>query len=225
MAPLGQLTWTDLTERAAHSVLAVPIGSTEQHGPHLPLDTDTDVARALAEALAERRGDVIVAPALPYGASGEHAGFPGTLSIGLDVLEAVLVELGRSADAFAGLVFVSGHGGNAVAVRRAVERLGAEGRSARAWAPGATAGHDAHAGRTETALQLARRPHLVRRSRAAAGATRPLAELLADLRRGGVAAVSANGVLGDPAGASAAEGAAILGQWTAALVAALDGWP
>ena len=64
-------------DRGGRSVLAVPLGSLEQHGPHLPLDTDTRIAVAVAPGLAARRADVAVAPAVAYGASGEHAGFPG----------------------------------------------------------------------------------------------------------------------------------------------------
>ena len=92
------------------SVVAVPLGATEQHGPHLPLGTDTTIACALAAGLAEARDDVVVAPPLPYGSSGEHAGFPGTLSIGRAALELVLVELARSWDG--PMLFVCAHGGN-----------------------------------------------------------------------------------------------------------------
>ena len=78
------------------AVAIVPLGATEQHGPHLPLGTDTTIACALAFGLAAARDDVVVAPALPYGSSGEHAGFPGTLSIGQDALRVVVLELARS---------------------------------------------------------------------------------------------------------------------------------
>jgi mycofactocin precursor peptide peptidase len=132
---LGALTWPEAAEVAARSVLAVPVGSTEQHGPHLPLATDSAVAVALAERLAAARVDVVVAPALPYGSAGEHAGFAGTLSIGAAALEMVLVELGRSADAFAGVVLVSGHGGNAEPLATAVATLRAEGRNVLGWTP------------------------------------------------------------------------------------------
>src|SRR4030081_1452778 len=103
MGPQGSRQLATLTWRQAHALasrgplLAVPLGSTEQHGPHLPLDTDTRIATALAAGLARRRDDGVVAPALPYGASGEHAGFPGTLSVGTPALELLLVELVRSA--------------------------------------------------------------------------------------------------------------------------------
>ncbi len=222
-ASLGDLTWPEVAGRAATTVLAVPVGSTEQHGPHLPLSTDTTVAQVLAGRLAAERPDVIVAPALPYGASGEHAGFPGTLSIGTDALEAVLIELARSADCFAGVVFVSAHGGNAEALGKAVNRLNSEGRPVRAWGPRQAT--DAHAGHTETSVLLAVAPGSVRTARAEAGNRAPLATLMPTLRRDGVAAVSPNGVLGDPAGATAAAGDAQLQEWAADLIESLKGWP
>ena len=86
--------------------------------PHLPLDTDTRIATAVASAVAERlTGDWLLAPAIGYGASGEHEGFPGTVSIGTAALQLLLVEFGRSACNWASrLVFVNGHGGNVDAV-------------------------------------------------------------------------------------------------------------
>ena len=218
---LGDATWPEVGARGP-TLLAVPLGSVEQHGPHLPLDTDTRIAVALAEALAVARPGVAVAPAVAYGASGEHAGFPGTLSIGTEALTEVLVELGRSADGFAGLVLVNGHGGNVAAVRAATDRLTGEGRGVVAWSP-AVPGGDAHAGRTETSLLLAVDPDSVRPERAEPGATAPLPELIDELRRGGVAAVAPNGVLGDPTGASAGEGTVLFDGLVADLIAAVDG--
>jgi mycofactocin precursor peptide peptidase len=217
---LSDRTWPDVDTTA---VLAVPVGSTEQHGPHLPLSTDTDVAVALCERLAAQRDDVLIAPPVAYGSSGEHAGFAGTLSIGQEALELLLVELGRSAtDTFARIVLVSAHGGNHGAVGRAVERLRGESRDVRAYFP-RWAG-EPHAGRTETAMQLALAPERVRMDRAEAGDTRPIGELYPLLRRDGVKAVAANGVLGDPRGAHAGEGTALLDQLTITLVKDVDGW-
>ena len=122
---LGDVTWTDLWTMAPRPIIAVPIGSCEQHGPHLPLDTDTRIAMALAEGLASsfEPGDVLIGPAVTASSSGEHAGFPGTLSIGADVVEHLIVELVRSADWSGGVVLVNGHGGNALPVQRAASKL------------------------------------------------------------------------------------------------------
>jgi mycofactocin system creatininase family protein len=216
---LGEETWTGLD---GPRTLLVPVGSTEQHGPHLPLDTDTRIAAEVARRAAGP--SVLVGPPLAYGASGEHEAFPGTVSIGHEALRAVLVELGRSAGRWAQrLVFVNGHGGNLPTVAEAVAALRAEGRDA-AWFGCGVRGGDAHAGRTETSILLALAPGLVRLDAAEPGNPAPLADLLPALRAGGVAAVSPNGVLGDPAGASAAEGERLLSTMAAALQAALTRW-
>lgn len=198
------MTWTELVDRPC--TVVVPIGSTEQHGPHLPLGTDTAVASAVASALHDADPSLVLAPALPYGAAGEHEGFPGTVSIGEQALHTVLVEYGRSACRWASrLLLLNGHGGNVAALSSAVSRLRFEGRDA-GWlscvaaVPGVPV--DAHAGRYETSLLAHLDPERVRQDRAVAGETRPLREIIDAMRAGGVAAVSPNGVLGDPAGAS-----------------------
>ncbi|MBV9661815.1 MAG: mycofactocin biosynthesis peptidyl-dipeptidase MftE [Acidimicrobiales bacterium] len=216
---MAALAWPDVASRSAGSVLAVPVGSTEQHGPHLPLSTDTDIALALSERLAAARPEVLVAPPVSYGSSGEHAGFAGTLSIGAEALEAVLVELGRSAEGFGGVLFVSTHGGNARPVRRAVGVLVSEGRQVAAWSP--PPGVDAHAGFTETSVMMAAAPSLVRSEAAEPGCLEPLDALMPALVASGLGAVSANGVLGDPRRASEAAGAQLLDEWAADLVSAL----
>ncbi len=221
---LGERTWPEVGRWAAEhrALVVVPLGATEQHGPHLPLSLDTDVAVELSRRLAAQRPDALVTPPIAFGASGEHAGFPGTLSIGVEALEHVLVELGRSAAAFAGLVLVNAHGGNRAALGAAEACLRAEGRHVLAWS--ARWRGDAHAGRTETSLALALVPGLVRLERAEPGNRRPLGELMAELQRSSVLAVSPNGVLGDPASASAAEGRAVLAELETDLVRAVECW-
>jgi mycofactocin precursor peptide peptidase len=205
------------------SVLVVPLGSFEQHGPHLPLDTDTRIAVAIAAGLAEGPG-VMVGPPLAYGASGEHAGFAGTLSLGTDVLADALVELVRSSrSAFAGVVFASAHGGNTAALERAAGRCRYEGDRILVWTA-TVPGGDAHAGRTETSLLLAIAPEAVRTELLEAGRTEPLAHLWPALRRFGVRGVSANGVLGDPRGASASEGRAVLEGLVEELRRSVEEW-
>ncbi|HQY14246.1 MAG: mycofactocin biosynthesis peptidyl-dipeptidase MftE [Actinobacteria bacterium] len=222
---LGRTTWSDHWKPTRRPLLVVPIGACEQHGPHLPLDTDTRIAVALAQSLADKydEGDLLVTPALGITASGEHASFPGTLSIGAAVMEQVIIELVRSADWSAGVVLVNGHGGNRVAVEQAVRVLLAEQRRVLAWWPNIPGG-DAHAGDTETSMMLALAPDLVRMHRAEVGNTEPLANLLDEMVEGGVRAVSANGVLGDPRHASATHGRNTLTRLNIDLVAAVDEW-
>lgn len=221
MTSLGVLATPDVPVGAT---LVVPLGSLEQHGPHLPVDTDARVASWLATALVARRDHLLLAPVLPYGASGEHEGAAGTVSIGTAALTHVLLELGRSAGRWASrLLVVNGHGGNLDAVRDAVAQLRVEGRDAAWWTPRVADG-DAHAGRTETSLLLHLAPATVHRDRFAPGDRRPLADLLPQLRRNGVLAVSPSGVLGDPTTATWCEGQRLAHGLLDDLVTAVDGW-
>ncbi len=208
-ARLVDRTWPTV----GHPLVLVPLGATEQHGPHLPLDVDAVIAVTIADRLAARAresGDeAVVAPAIAYGASGEHQDFPGTMSIGTAALQLLLVELGRSASEWASrLVFVNAHGGNLEALIAAVRLLRSEGRDA-AWLPCVPDGggpHDAHAGYGETSMLARLRAPAIRFERIEPGALAPIGELLPRLRAEGVRAVSPNGVLGDPRGASASAG-------------------
>lgn len=227
---LADRPWPDV----GAPLLVVPLGSTEQHGPHLPLDTDTVIAEAVARALVHRARaagyDAVSTPAIGYGSSGEHEMFPGTISVGRAALEHLLVELGRSAGRWAGrIAVVNAHGGNAPALAAAIPRLAAEGRDA-AWlacVPGRL-DHgrppDAHAGRAETSLMLHLHPTRVRLDRAAPGTTTPIEELMPRLRHDGVGPVSATGVLGDPGGATAAEGERLLTGMVETAWRRLEAW-
>lgn len=200
----------------------MPLGSLEQHGRHLPLDTDTRIAVAVAQGAAQKRDGAFVAPAVGFGASGEHDGFPGTLSIGTAALVEVLIELGRDAARdWPAMLLVNAHGGNRDAVSSALARLRHEGRRCEAY-HAAPASGDAHAGRTETALLLHLCPSAVRLELAQAGETAPVSTLIDRLRAGGVRSVSPNGVLGDPAGATAGEGERLLAELVGGCTRALD---
>jgi len=217
------VTWPDVGSLARACLLVVPVGSCEQHGPHLPLDTDTTIAQALVDAVCGQPHVLATAP-LAYGASGEHQGFPGTLSIGTRVLTEVVVELVRSArDSCAGVVLVNAHGGNARALAAARRRCAAEGDRLFIF-PVRVEGGDAHAGRTETSLMLAIAPEQVRMDRLVPGRTEGLETLWPVLRSAGVRGVSPTGVLGDPTLASAEEGHRLLAELADRLAGALQSW-
>lgn len=221
---LGADAWPDVV---SGSLVLIPLGSTEQHGPHLPLETDTAIARAVAFGASARLNEhervTCVAPAVPYGSSGEHHGFPGTFSIGTEVLERVVVELVRSIADWAGqIVFVNGHGGNVDALIRSVRTLRREGHDT-AWVPCAAAGSDPHAGFTETSLMLHLHPATVRTERIRVGNRTSLKELLPTLRDKGIRAVTADGVLGDPRTANALDGRSIYRSLVDDIVARIKG--
>jgi mycofactocin system creatininase family protein len=224
---LANATSTELSSMPPS--LLVPLGSTEQHGPHLPLDTDTRIATAVARGAQAGLGarlelDWLVAPAIAYGASGEHQSFAGTISIGTEALTMLLVEYGRSAACWAvRLVFINGHGGNVDALSSAVSRLRAEGRDV-GWCPCTSVGGDAHAGHTETSVLLHISPADVLTDRWLAGNGAPLPELLPSMRRGGVAAASRVGVLGDPTTATAAEGKRIFAEMVDGCIRRVMRW-
>ncbi|MCU1558072.1 MAG: mycofactocin system creatininase [Microbacteriaceae bacterium] len=209
---LAEKTWPSVS---GAPLVLVPLGSTEQHGPHLPFSTDsviaTAVALGVAEGLHETR-ELVVAPTVLYGASGEHQSFPGTVSIGHEALQATLVELVRSFSTWAGdILFVNGHGGNVASLAAAVPRMIGEGHRV-AWVSCSVRDGDAHAGRVETSIMLHLAPELVDLASARPGNVTPVGDLMAQLRLGGTHSVSPSGVLGDPTGANVAEGAALLDE-------------
>ncbi len=217
MTRLDEAAWPSIPNGA---LLLVPLGSTEQHGPHLPFTVDARVASAVAVAVGARL-DAVVAPVLAFGSSGEHQQFAGTLSIGQDALRLLLVELVRSARTWAArVVLVNGHGGNVPVLSEVVPSLRGEGHDV-AWLGLGSAGAsgDAHAGRTETSLMLHLDPARVAGFDDVVGATAPITELMPALRDGRLREVAPNGVLGDARGATAAEGAALLGSMVDEAVA------
>lgn len=213
--PLAARTWPEVGDA---QLLVVPVGSCEQHGPHLPLDTDLRIAAELSQRLVAARTDAVVGPPITIGASGEHESFPGTLSIGTQALGSVVVELGRSAlpppgssrpRPFRAVLFVNGHGGNVEALANGTAVLVAEGRDVAVWHPQVPGG-DSHAGRTETSMMLHLDPDAVRADRIEPGSTARWREIGPTVMTSGLAAVASNGILGDPTTADPAHGAELL---------------
>lgn len=239
MAEMSDVERTDrLVDRAwpmlgEHLLVVVPLGSVEQHGPHLPLDTDSRVAEAVAAAVVAATPQALLAPTVGYGASGEHEGFPGTVSLGTEALIHLLVELGRSLGRWAQrILLVNGHGGNTEALTSAVQLLRREWCEIAWWScdlgadvVNTSAGSaDSHAGRVETSLILHLSPDSVDTAAAEAGNRAPIEELLPRIRASSVAELSSNGVLGDPAGSSAGEGAMLLADMVERACTATVAW-
>ena len=165
-----------------------------------------------------------MAPAIGYGASGEHEGFAGTVSIGTSALRLLLVEFGRSADRWVSrLVFVNGHGGSVEALAAATALLRYEDRDV-SWCSCAIANADAHAGHTETSVLLHIAPKDVWIDERLPGNSAPLADLMPQMRRGGLAAVSELGVLGNPTTATAEEGRRILAEMVDGCLQRITRW-
>ena len=229
---LAEMTWPAVADAVAAGATTVilPLGATEQHGPHLPLGTDTFRAAALAERLAAALPDALVAPALPVGCSDEHHGFAGLLSLDQETLASVIVDCARRmADWGVGrLLILSAHGGNGTALDLAASRLAEEMPGLRVVTLGdATALSDAilavaareriapdavglHAGEGETSEMLALRPDLVLMERIVPGCREDLAVLMPRLRQGGLRSVTFTGTLGDASEADGARGARYL---------------
>jgi creatinine amidohydrolase len=220
---LAESTWTDA--RDADTDLAVlPVGSTEQHGPHAPLGVDSMTAAAIADAGADRYADSagerpVVAPTIPVGIAEEHRAFEGTLWVSPDTFRSYVREtLGSlAASGFDRIVVVNGHGGNADAVRELCARASRDGD---AYAVGYTwfdaVDFDAfgHAGPAETAVIRHLDPGSIREDRldaAAAGATEEWGEWVAGTNLAYDSdSFTDSGVVGDPRDGDADLGAELL---------------
>lgn len=242
---LAEMTAPEVAEAIAAGVTTVilPLGSTEQHGPHLPLATDSVRAAALADGLAAAMPGCLVAPVLPVGCSDEHTGFAGLIGLDHATLAAVIVDCARRMAVWGiqRLVLLSAHGGNTAALKAACTRLAAEEPelevrlaasplqlvetlAAIAAADGITV--DAigmHAGEGETSEMLKLRPDLVRMDLAVAGYVGSMAGVMPRLRCEGLQPVTASGTLGDPRGASASRGARYLAARIDSLRQAIAG--
>jgi creatinine amidohydrolase len=124
---LAALTSAELDARSERLVV-VPVGAIEQHGPHLPLDTDTLLAASVAEAIVERTPGTLLGPTLELGCSSHHSSFPGTLSLRTDTFVGIVVDLCRSlARADRTVVLLNAHGGNRAQLDVALTKLSLEG--------------------------------------------------------------------------------------------------
>jgi len=239
----GELTWPEARERLRNVDVAIlPVGSIEQHGPHLPLDTDAFDAQYLARKVAEACSHPrpLVLPLVPYGVSYHHEDFKGTISISNDTLSKMVYEIGTGAarNGVRKLVIINGHGGNSPALNDAAQRINQDTRIFVAVDTGETSDvdvealvetpNDVHAGEIETSTALAVRPHLVRMDRARRDVPKFSSRYLDFTSKRGVSwhaftsRISSDGVMGDPTKATAEKGEKIWRVTIAHLVALVE---
>jgi creatinine amidohydrolase len=229
---LSERPWTDAAD-AETDLAVLPVGSTEQHGPHAPLGTDVLTAEAVADAGVERyAGEVVVAPAVPVGVAEEHRQFSGTLWVSEETFRAYVRETVASL-AYHGwdrVVLVNGHGGNVGALREVAGRIA---RHDDAYAVpftwfesvGDYSADMGHGGPLETAVLRAVAPDLVREDRIEAareGASDGWGEWVSGVNLAfDSAEFTENGVIGDPGEGDAARGEELLDLAADALAALL----
>jgi creatinine amidohydrolase/Fe(II)-dependent formamide hydrolase-like protein len=227
---LAELSWPQAEQRFREvDVALLPIGAIEQHGPHLPLDTDAFdadyLARRVAEVCSEPRP--IVLPLVPYGVSYHHDDFAGTISVTNESLSQLVYDIGMSCarNGVSKLVIVNGHGGNTATLQFAAQMINRDANIFTCVDTGETSNvdldelcetrNDVHAGEIETSTSLAIRPDLVDMEKAEAFVPEFSSRYLDFTVKRSVewyartSRISSNGVLGDPGRASAEKGARI----------------
>lgn len=226
----GQMTWPD-AKRALErvDVALLPVGAIEQHGPHLPVDTDfydaDRLCREVAKVCSQPRP--LVLPGIPYGVSYHHDDFAGTISISPSTLSQFVYEIGMAVarQGITKLIIVNGHGGNEPALQLAAQLINRDAHIFTAVDTGQTSDadvealaqtfNDVHAGEIETSTALASRPKLVREDRIASNVPRFSSDYLEFSSKRGISwyaqteRISTDGVMGDPTLATVEKGEAI----------------
>jgi creatinine amidohydrolase len=230
---IGELTFLDISKRLrARSILCLPIGSIEQHGPHLPLNTDVVLAEEFARRIIARWGetyDLWQLPTLTVSLAREHEWAPGTLSLSIQGMTTLIRDLGREIARSLparNLAIINGHGGN----RGILEVLAQDLRAdfylnvcvlhPAVWAEVDinAAIPEIHGGKNETSMMLAIAPHLVRREQIAPTGGRTDGAVRATILDQAVTwpwttnekQIADMGVVGDPKAASAELGQRML---------------
>ena len=237
---LFEMTRPEVEEAIASGVdtIIITIGSTEQHGLHLPLGTDAIMGEALGQRVARALGDTLLAPGMRIGCSEHHMDFAGSLTLSRETFIGVVGDICRSLarHGFRHIVLLPTHGGNFAPLAKAVEAIRPElsgvnliaftdlmafmdeifqtGKARKVTPEQA----GAHAGEFETSIMLYLRPDLVAIDKAQPGYVGDQLRIAPLVFEKGFRAVTANGVLGDPRDASAANGEAYMAAITDLLV-------
>jgi len=233
---IRNLSWRDVQEVAKFpsSLAILPVGATEQHGEHLPLGTDTIMVEAICERAAVGLSGVAVAPAIPFGESHNHTAFPGTLTVALDTLKALVCDVGLSLfrSGFKVVFIVNGHGGNTQTLAAAALELRQRAAGVvastmwtsmveNAW-EGMESAIIWHADESETSTMLSVAPELVRMDRAVDEIPSPLPffefteeallNVKVDLGLPTTHALTRSGSIGEPLLATAEKGEPVVEQ-------------
>lgn len=235
----GEMTWPEAEKRFENTDIALlPVGSIEQHGPHLPLDTDAFDADYLSRRVAEACSDPkpLVLPLVPFGVSYHHDDFKGTISVTNDALSKFIYDIGMSLarNGIKKLVIINGHGDNSPTLKHAAQMINRDARIFTCVDTGESSDvdisrlietkEDVHAGEAETSTSLAVRPHLVHMEHAITSIPKFSSRYLEFSSMRGIPwyshtrKFSESGVMGDPTKASAEKGEKIWELMIAHLV-------
>jgi len=229
MKLLEEMSWPEIEagQKATQTVI-LPVGATEEHGPHLPTMTDTIQALEVARAVAKKR-HIFLAPPLHYGVCRSTRGFPGTITVGHDALRAFARDLLISfADSgFARVLILTGHaGGQHMAALEEAGQMAVQERDFHVSlvslfdlidARAVETPHDGHAGEMETSLMMAIRSDLVKGKPAEHFPTRPRFLIMKDVRH-----LMGNGIMGNPEPATLEKGKQFFQMAVTGVMGALD---
>ncbi len=223
---MDAMTWQEISaeQERGRTAVVLAFGATEQHGPHMPLATDALLGDHLALLVAEHLG-AFLAPTVRLGCSEHHLEFPGTISISAETFHALVADIVASLarGGFERVILLPTHGGNFGPLAEAIAKLGPDpGIEIRALTDvgallaiaqvgvdehGVPMGEGGlHAGEWETSMMQSIHPEMVREDRRESGYTGDPEQAIGALFASGTHAVAENGVIGDPARASAEHG-------------------
>jgi len=229
MKLLEEMSWPEIEAGLKQTrTVILPVGATEEHGPHLPTITDTIQAMEVARAVADRQ-NVFLAPPLHYGVCRSTRGFPGTITVSHDALRAFVKDLliSFTNSGFANVMILTGHaGGQHMAALEEACQMAAEERDFRVSlvslfdfidASAVQTPHDGHAGEMETSLMMVIRKDLVKGKPAKHFPVRPRFLIMKNVRH-----LMGNGVMGNPEPATPEKGKAFFDMAVKGVIGALE---